>query len=273
MRFTILRCPDVNLGMSFKGFGGDLSAPFSIASKRSFASFFEYFSESFAMAETSTGLWGAIMGGAGDDWYFRHYPNHRDHMQALGVIAANYNDLEGAFYRLFFIIMHNVNVGKLVFAKLNNAERMSVARKAAEIEPAVFRPLFEYFIAGFGVATENRNILMHSKAHNAGALASLGQSHLTFAKSTKADMDENNFVSLEVQELRDIADDMANFSVFGFDLFLWRVALITKGTITWGDGKTTTPTLPEKPREPRKLTLSAQEAQITVSPPQQSSAE
>jgi hypothetical protein len=224
------------------------------------------------MTEPSTGLWDAIMGGAGD-WYFRHYPNHRDHMQALGVIAAKYNDLEGAFYRLFLVTMHNMNVGKLVFAKLNNAERVTVAKKAAETEPLEFRLLLEYFLSGFGILAENRNILMHSKAHNAGALESLGQSHLTLAKAAKSNPDENNFVNLEVKDLRAIADDMANFSDFGFDLFLWRIALVTGGTISWGDGKTTTPTLPEKPLAPRKLTPSPQEVQTTASPPQQSSAE
>lgn len=223
------------------------------------------------MSEASPGIVAAILGG--DSWQLRHYPQHRNHMQALGVIAANYNDLEGQFYRLFYMTAGNINVGKLVFAKLNNADRMAVAKKASETEPHLFKPLFEHFIAGFGTAAENRNILMHSKAHSAWSLATLGVSHLTLTKPIKANLDENNFVNLEVSDLRGIADDMANFSNFGWELFLWRAALFTGGTIKWGDGKTTTPTLPEKPPEPRRLVLSPQEAQVTVAPPPKASGE
>lgn len=223
------------------------------------------------MSEASPGIMAALLGG--DSWQLRHYPQHRDHMQALGVIAANYNDLEGQFYRLFYLTVGNISVGKLVFAKLNNPERMAVAKKAAETEPQQFKPLFEWFISGYGTATENRNNLMHSKAHNGMSLASIGVSHLTLTKPTKANLDENNFVHLDVEDLRGIADDMANFSDFGFDLFLWRAALLTKGVIKWGDGKTTTPTLPEKPPEPRKLVLSPQESLVTVAPQPKASGE
>lgn len=205
-------------------------------------------------------------------WNWRYNPSLKDHMHALGVIAANYNDLEGQFYRLFYVIMSDMDAGKLIFSKLNNAERMEVALKLGEHTSPTFRTLFEYFISGFGTLHENRNILMHSKAHNA-LDKELDISHITLAKQSKRSPHENNFVSLDIQELRTIADDMANFSTFGFDLFMWRLALAVGGTITWADGTSLTPTLPERPLAPRKLVLSPQEAPISAPPQIESSGE
>lgn len=219
----------------------------------------------------SPGLLAALLGG--DDWDIRHYPNHKQHMHALGVIAANYNDLEAQFYRLFYVTGDKFEVSKLIFSKLNNGDRIAVAQKAAEYEPKIFRPLYEYFLSGFGVANENRNNLMHSKAHNAWRFDPKNPSLLTLAKQVKKKPDENNFISLEVKDLREVAEDMSNFSNFGWDLFLWRLALLTGGVIDWGDGNKTTPTLPEKPAAPRKLVLGPQEALATESPQPQSSGE
>ena len=219
--------------------------------------------------EAPSGILAALLGG--NSWELRHYPNHKQHMHALGVIAANYNDLEGEFYRLFYVTSDKFNVAKLIFSKLNNAERMEVALKVAQTEPALFRPLFEYFVSGFGIAAENRNILMHSKAHNAWSYEPGATTHLTLAKQIKSKPDENNFVQLEVKDLQNIADDLANLSKFGWELFLWRLALFTGGTITWADGKQTTPPLPEKPSPPRKLSLSPLEVQTTFPPPPESS--
>ena len=213
----------------------------------------------------------ALLGG--DDWEWRHFPSYQKHMQALGVIAANYNDLEVQFSRLFYITSDKFEVAKLIFSKLNNAERIEVALKVSENEPSQFRPLLQHFIAGFSVSNQNRNDLMHSKAHNAWSFKPENPSVLTLAKQLKKKPDENHFVSLSVDDLRGVADDMSKFSNFGWDVFLWRLAFITGGTIDWGDGKKTTPTLPEKPPEPRRLILEPQEAPTTESPQPQSSGE
>ena len=194
-------------------------------------------------------------------------------MHALGVIAANYNELEGHFYQLFYATMGKMDVGKLVFSKLNNAERMEIALKLSETDPSpTFRELFEYFISGYGVATENRNILMHSKAHNAWPF-DISVVHLTLAKPSKKSPDENNFINLDLSELRTVADDMANFAMFGWSLFYWRSAVPFGGTITWASGEKVTPSLPEKPAEPRRLVLSPQEAPAGTPPSQLSSGE
>jgi hypothetical protein len=201
-------------------------------------------------------------------WHWKYNFNFKDHMHALGVIAANYNDLEGHFYRLFCLTLPNFNVANMIFARMHNGERMAIALEVSKKEKPEFRLRYEAFIAAYGTATENRNILLHSKAHNASPLdlSALGTSQLILAKPSKKSPNENSFVSLSVADLREIADDMAECSNFGWQLFYWRYASLTGGTITWNDGSTATPPLPEIPREPRKLVLSAQPDQGDVPP-------
>lgn len=205
-------------------------------------------------------------------WDWTYNPNLKDHMHALGVIAANYNNLEGVFYRLFFLTLGKIQVGKLVFSKLNNAERIEIALKMAEYEKPKFRDRYEHFISGYGASTENRNNLLHSKAHNAWP-RDISVSHLTLAKPSKKSPDENNFISLDISELRSVADDLAALTMFGSGLFYWRFASLTGGTITWDSGETATPPLPEKPPSPRRLVLSPQSNPTDTPPQPESSAE
>src|SRR5258708_23951798 len=162
-------------------------------------------------------------------WHWRYNPNLKEHMHALGVIAANYNELEGHFYRLFYLTMNQAEVGKIIFAKLNNAERMEIALKIAEGETSQFRDLYEHFISGYGIATENRNILLHSKAYNAWPF-DIGLSHLTLTKPSKKSQDENNFISLDISELRSFADVMANLALYDANLFYWLADIIPECT-------------------------------------------
>jgi hypothetical protein len=219
-------------------------------------------------------LYAALMGDEKPwSWSWKYNPNLKEHMHALGVIAANYNELEGRFYGLFYLTLGRFEIGKIIFSKLNNTERIDIALRVAETEPASFRDRYIHFITGYGVATDNRNILMHSKAHNAGPLdfetnaPNIAVSQLTLAKPSRKSMDENNFISLDASELRSVADEMAEFSMFGWGLFYWRLAFIRGGTITWNDGTTATPPLPDKPTAPRRLVLSPQ--QVPTNTPSQ----
>lgn len=198
-------------------------------------------------------------------WDWSYNPNLKEHIHALGVIAANYNELEGIFYRLFYLTLGKAEAGKIIFSKLNNAERIQVAFKIAESEKPEFRDSYEHFISGYGTATENRNILLHSKAHNAWPLDGV-VSHLVLAKPTKNNPSENNFVKLDIAELRATADDIASLSIFGLGLFYWRYAWLTGGTITWESGEIATPSWPDKPAAPRRLVLSTQTTLIEPPP-------
>lgn len=199
-------------------------------------------------------------------WNWSFNPNLKDHIHALGVIAANYNEMEGSFYKLFSLTLGKFAAGKVIFAKLNNAERIETALRVAEQETSPFREHYEHFISGYGIGAENRNILLHSKAHNSWPLDA-SVSHLVLAKPSKKDPSENNFIALDIAELRAVADDLANFYLFGLALVYYRYAAITGGTITWESGQTTTPSLPDKPPSPRRLVLSPQLAP-TSTPPQ-----
>ncbi len=47
-------------------------------------------------------------------WDWKYNANLFNHMHALGVIAATYNDLEAQFYRLFWVTSNQMEVAKLV---------------------------------------------------------------------------------------------------------------------------------------------------------------
>jgi len=208
--------------------------------------------------KNNPGILAALLAGARPwSWDWTYNANLKEHFHALGVIAANYNELEGFFYRLFYLTLGKSDAGKIIFSKLNNAERIQVALKVAEGETLEFRDRYEHFISGFGTVAENRNILLHSKAHNAWPL-DVSVSHLVLAKPSKHNLNENNFVSLDVTELRSVADDLHSLCLFGGGLMYWRYASVTGGVITWESGETVTPPLPDKPASPRKLALSPQ---------------
>jgi hypothetical protein len=220
--------------------------------------------------QVETNYYGGLLAAIGGNekswsWDWTYNPNLKDHMHALGVIAANSNELEGIFYRIFFLTLGKIAVGKIVFSKLNNAERIETALKMAEYETAEFRDRYEHFISGYRISTENRNNLLHSKAHNAWP-RDISVSHLTLAKPSKKSPDENNFISLDISELRSVSDDIAALASFGSGLFYWRYAFLSGGMITWESGETATPPLPEKPPVPRRLILAPLSDHIAAPP-------
>ena len=82
------------------------------------------------LTNTNRGLYAALLLDEKPwSWNWKFNPNLKEHMHALGVIAANYNELEGHFYRLFYLTLNKFEVGKIIFSKFNNAERIETALK------------------------------------------------------------------------------------------------------------------------------------------------
>jgi len=103
------------------------------------------------------GLYAALLAGEKPwSWDWKYNPNLKEHMHALGVIAANYNELEGRFYGLFYLTFDRFEIGKIVFSKLNNAERMDIALRIAENEPESFRDRYIHFINAYGIRAFRR---------------------------------------------------------------------------------------------------------------------
>jgi hypothetical protein len=183
-----------------------------------------------------------------------YHPAHYQHMHALGVVAANYNGLEKTLKILFFVLAGEAMSGSsnFLFQKLSNNERLDLISRlyASQVKEAECIDRLDWFISGCGKCAENRNILMHSELQIPNALLS-ADVIFKLIKATKSG--EEHFISLELAELRRVADDIYRFDKFGFDLVLYVATVRLGSAIKEFFGRR--PTLPDKPVEPVLLKL------------------
>ncbi|HZR74047.1 hypothetical protein [Bradyrhizobium sp.] len=201
----------------------------------------------------------------GDNWSWdrRYNPGVLMHMHALGVVAANYNSLEA---ELRFLLnsfmgkqMTSSNAGNYLFERLSNAERMDLLKRLyrEQVGGTDLADRLDWFVKGFGICAENRNILMHSEPHGRTTNALQIISGLELRKASKSNPGVHNFISLKLEELRKVADDIDAFASFGFDLSIYQIARELGGVIRLAT-REIRPTLPDNPPEPVHLTLSPQ---------------
>jgi hypothetical protein len=200
-------------------------------------------------------------------WHQRYHPSLRDHMHALGVVAANYNHLEQVFMALFWRYSSLDSTPALrLFQRLNN-NRHRIDSLLEWIESKEFntsaKELAVHFVKSFETCADNRNFLMHSLTK--GTLEQTDK--LVLAKAAKRDPDRTNSLQLGVEELRTVADDMFHLERFGLRLYVWWRARANGGKYRFSDGREFVPTLPEKSREPTKLTPISPQSQVDGCPP------
>jgi hypothetical protein len=188
-------------------------------------------------------------------WNYRYHPALRDHMHALGVVAANYNHLESSLFLLFYEYSHQpYTVSQYNFLHLNNNKnRLDILNRC--IQHRVKNDSTElalHFVEGFGICAEKRNFLMHGMAHDA-----LNRTELVLRKAPRNDPTRLNYMHLSAEDIRKIADEISDFSMFGIDIFMWLEAQKTGGKlIIPADMKEHVPSLPKKPPLPDRLNLS-----------------
>jgi hypothetical protein len=148
-----------------------------------------------------------------------------DYIFALGVLAANFNELEGALSLQFKIhVRIPYAAAKAIFARSDNAQRIRIIQGCLSITPWNHRdhPLpynnrekaaIEHFLRGFAVCAENRNILLHSEAVPVGK-----KNRVFFYKDSKKPPHWPNKYTPSIARLRSIADAMRAFSEYGSDL-------------------------------------------------------
>jgi hypothetical protein len=159
----------------------------------------------------------------------RKWPQYRvgreDYIFALGVLAANFNELEGVLSLQFSI---NVRIPyaatSSIFIKSDNAQRIKIIQGCLSITPWNPRdhPLpysdrekaaIQHFLRGFAICAENRNILLHSEAIPRGA-----KNRVFFYKGSRKPPHDTNKYAPSITRLRAIADSMRDFSIYGSDL-------------------------------------------------------
>ncbi len=190
-------------------------------------------------------------------WHAKYHPSLRDHMHALGVAAANYNSLEFVFQSLleFYLGLEDSGASQHLFAQLNSNQKRSdilsrlivyKERKSQNVSESV-----QFFLDGFDICSENRNLLMHGRIFEATT-----RTQLVLQKYARKDPTKLNYMHLEVQDIRRVADDFFAYESYGAQIYLWLNARHTGGKLIWvGDGSFE-PAWPRRPPPPEKLSLS-----------------
>src|SRR5580692_558726 len=106
---------------------------------------------------------------AADQWITRYPPSLKEHIYALGVVAANFNHLEFALLALFynFIELDDVTT-RYLFSYLTNARRVDILLRMVEAREldSEIKDRVSWFATCFNICAENRNFLMHGMTEN-----------------------------------------------------------------------------------------------------------
>jgi hypothetical protein len=190
-----------------------------------------------------------------DDWPDPSYHiGQRDHLHALGVITASYNQLEFTLFVLFLrYLKMEPEPAQKVFVLMSNPNRIDLLRDAvtAEEKDPIVQDRVLYFIEAFETLASSRNFLAHSHT----ILGTPDQDHLTFGKGSKRQPRNWSFAHMTLTDLRKIADDIRTYWSFGMGLDRWIVGRSSGAHAhLLKTGRRSIPPLPEKPPQPAKLT-------------------
>jgi hypothetical protein len=142
-----------------------------------------------------------------------------DYIFALGVLSANFNELEGVLQLLFSI---NVRIPFeamiFMFARSDNAQRIKILQGCLTELPYIKRDkdAIEYFLRGYARCAENRNILLHSEISTYGNKTK--RKRVIFYKDSKKPPHDPTRYTPSITTLRAIADAMRKFAGYGSDL-------------------------------------------------------
>ena len=163
----------------------------------------------------------------GREWPPKYYPasSSSPHMEALGIIAAIYNELEYTLFLVSLVYSQLENdVSKSLFENMSNQQRLRFLRDCSESRTKN-NPMREHvinFIKCFEIAAENRNTLMHSKINSSiNENDEYDTNILMFSKSSRAAPTIDKTVLLDVDVLRRTAFDLQDVDVYGRQIWLW----------------------------------------------------
>jgi hypothetical protein len=186
----------------------------------------------------------------GKKWSGEFYPESlRDHIHALGVVAANYNSLEMTFYSLFCEYFGISDSAAALFAQFKNNFRidaLKVVLDKYEADQKVADSVL-HFLRCFNICADNRNILMHSLLE----VYEQGPDHLLFRKSARHHPEQQIGLQFDLSAMREVADDIWTVEDYCRELYIFS---ITRRRDLSPDDESARTTLPEKPVLPNSLT-------------------
>jgi len=189
------------------------------------------------------------------DWP-TYMKGHKEHYHALGVIAAAFNLLEHRLLGLFMLYVSEFDdVTALMFQRIrDNGTRSDFLARAvtARGESPEIKDAVAHFCKGFDTCAQNRNTLMHSAT--APVIENGEIVETVFSKGKKGQPLDWNRYSLDLTQLRNVADEMHEFTTFGRNLMNYVFGQYRRRIAEGPFQVPTSTTLPEKPPLPTLLT-------------------
>ena len=147
----------------------------------------------------------------------RYEAGRTDYIFALGVLAANFNRLEG-FLRLHFSLHIRVPADAVdhLFAKLDNTDRLKQISLNLTEMPYTSRQksAVEYFMRGYTICAQNRNILLHAQALPVTEVRSKRERVIFFKTSKNAPYLTSRYMP-SIAQIKAVADSMNAFADYG----------------------------------------------------------
>ena len=148
----------------------------------------------------------------------------RDHIYAIGVLIANWNDLEEQFIWLLWELIDSPRAAESLTSSLNNSERFELLKSLAfdKIEEED-RDLINQAVSYTSICNQNRNIVAHASF---STVEFEKQMFATKRKSGKGT--EKSHYRFSVDELRQAADQTMEVFQLTRDIRRWLKARPTK---------------------------------------------
>lgn len=187
----------------------------------------------------------------------------RDYIYAIGVLIANWNNLEEQFVWLLWELIDSPYAAESLTSSLNNSDRFELLKSLAfdKIEEEEDRSLINQLVSYTSICNQNRNIVAHASFSTVDFEKQMIATKRKSGKGT-----ERSHYRFSLDELRQAADQTMEVFQVTKDMRKWLKAKQTKGknlrTLTtrnqFGVGPNLTirvhsfeikrPVLPEKPK-------------------------
>jgi hypothetical protein len=189
----------------------------------------------------------------------------RDHLHAVGVIVAAWNDLERAYGAMIQMLMpHNIGAAIQISELLGNESRLAFIREQSEkLLSKEHADHVAYFLTCAAICKENRNAIVHADM----ARIAPGETVIMLSKGRDLKQDRLKQYWFEVPALRQMADEIHATSTYGMLIFAH--VTIDRVRPTVPEPMRTTLALPslDKPPQPRKWHLHSLPNPAEVPPP------
>jgi hypothetical protein len=148
-------------------------------------------------------------------------PASSAHLQALGVVTLNFNNLELSSFRLYSHHLERIkialNVAWYTYSGLQDSKKTDAIEfiyETYETDPEVIDRV-SHFIKFYNRCSNNRNHLFHSRFDYAN------EDIIHLMSDVNGKWDTFNSIPVSLARIRSIADDMHEGFRYAFDLFAY----------------------------------------------------